>query len=181
MTSLRTGKVRIIFDDPKITDVDIKRVKEDLQRFIRDNWNVAFGHLINEIYIVGNTIEMVGYAWVVSRGTKPHNAPLRALKEWAQIKFGLDEREAWAVARRVQNKIREYGTYAYRDVEDALANSYLQIREVEFIGLDTEIHVLKEGETGGGGGGEIPEDIVEFLEEVFTDDVFEEFQSRLKG
>ena len=177
MTSLRNGRVYIYFDDPKITSADISQFVEDLKREIRNNDNIAFGHLINDIEIDDRVVKLVGYAWAVSAGTKPHEVPLRELKNWAQIKFGLDERSAWAVAKKVRGKIMRYGTYAYHDIGDALANNMMMINRIEFFGVDTEIHVLKMI-----GDGPIPpgDDIIEFIEKVFNDDVFDKIKSILQ-
>lgn len=49
------------------------------------------------------------HAGPIETGTRPFRPPLRPLALWAQRKFGVDEGEAWRIARAVQRKIERDG------------------------------------------------------------------------
>ena len=52
-------------------------------------------------------------ARVLHMGSKPHCPPRRELHRWAKAKYGLPDREAWALGMYVRQRICERGNVAY--------------------------------------------------------------------
>lgn len=84
-----------------------------LKKTLKEEGKDVFGQAIDSIQyfdddnIVGSILDYV-YNIEFGREAGSH-VPLEPLKKWAVEKLGIPEDEAWAVARKIENKIYEEG------------------------------------------------------------------------
>ena len=88
----------------------------DKDKYVTGKMYRSMEHNVGE-GIVGSKRDGI---WYVEFGRPPMEVPISDLKEWAEMRFGLDERAAWKVAYRVRDKILAEGTEASRFMLGAL-------------------------------------------------------------
>lgn len=102
-----------------------------LRTTIMDEDLYASGKMYNSIYARDGEVYIdVPYFPYMEYGTHPNCfVPLVKLIDWAEIKFGMEKREAYVFAMRVKRKICERGIMGRFFVEKALSD-WFEIRAV---------------------------------------------------
>ncbi|WP_153117372.1 hypothetical protein [Rhodocyclus tenuis] len=95
----------------------VNAMEEDAKNLVPTNHGSLRASIYHEVreFAVGLGVEGVtgtasNYAIPVELGSKPHTPPIAPLIDWAQQKFGLEEKEAEGVAFAVAYRIAQRGT-----------------------------------------------------------------------
>jgi hypothetical protein len=82
------------------------------------------GSVHTRMHSDGATVEVrAPHAVFIDQGTRPHMPPLAPLAEWAMRKFGVNEKQARAIAWGVAKKIEKYGTAPRHFMQKAFERS----------------------------------------------------------
>ncbi|MCL4305071.1 hypothetical protein KJZ99_04105 [bacterium] len=92
----------------------------------------AFSQEVTEVQdaVEGKLMNAASYAVPVEEGGKPHMPPLWPLVIWARRKFGLGPREAIAMGKAMQWKIKAHGTKGKWFMRDGFEKSRPKIESI---------------------------------------------------
>ena len=109
----REGLVYLLEHLPYVTGDFLRSIAWEMEP---TEWGVH-----TEIYSDPNKIKKpFYYPVIVEHGSRPHFVPLKELRSWAELKYGLKGKQAYNLAKRVQRGILKRGNIPYKHFKNTI-------------------------------------------------------------